>query len=261
MRKYIKYVCGVTVLLAILACEKNDPMTELGTTNGEYAAQLRVTYNNTRPAIGDTLITTASTWQRDDKYDKVMFYETIYETFGLEFSLENGSSINTQEIEVDGVTFPAMLITDTIKNRTLIQTINASDMDSYWVTATNNYVIRNEYILERLDGDYSGDASVITRLSDVEFGVLKSLLAYNITRNDYLALFPDAPNTHFAASGNYVLNQTGIDYLKANLTREMLTPLVSNMEKRGVYSIRIEVEAITPTGTTTSTSRTFDNNI
>lgn len=261
MKKYIKYIYGIVTLLVIVACEKNDPITELGVTNGQYAAQLRVTYNNTRPAIGDTLIITASTWQRDDKYSKVVFYETIFETFGLKFSLENGTVINTKEVEVNDITFPTLLITDTVKNKSVLRTIDASEMDSHWVTVSNSYAIREEYIFKKIDGDYPNNSELVDKLTAVEFDIVKSVLAYSITRDDYLALFPDAPSSHFTTGGTYVLTQEGINNLKANLSKAMLLPLISQLEKTGSYSVRIDVDAITPTGATTSTTRTFDNNI
>ncbi|GGH08702.1 hypothetical protein FAZ19_02505 [Sphingobacterium alkalisoli] len=261
MKRYLVYIYSSFALLLVVGCEKNDPITELGTTNGEFTAQLRVSYDNTRPLIGDTVIVTASTWQRDDKFDKVEFYETLYETFGVKMELENGTSINTKEVTVGSTTFPTLLLTDTVKSRTIWKTVAADVLDQFWVTNSNNYVIAAEYEMEKLDGKYPNDGTLIAALSAPEFDVLKSVLAYGITRADYLLLFPDAPSTDFTNGGTYALTQAGINNLKQNLTKDQLSLIIKSLNKTGSYSVTIEVAAITPTGATTSSSRTFDNTI
>lgn len=256
MNRILLYICSLLVISAATSCKKNDPITELGTTNGEFAATLRVSYNNTRPALDDTLIVTASVSQRNDRFDKVTFSETVFETFGIDLQLLKGTAIKTKE-----ETFSTLLITDTIKNKVAWKEVKRTELDDYWVTVSNNYVIRANYEVKKAAGIYPNDATLIGKLPDNEFAILKGILAYSITKDDYLSLFPGAPAAHFTTSGTYALTTVGMENLKTNLTRAALLPIVKSTVKIGLYSVKIDVDAITPTGATTSTTRTFDNNL
>lgn len=256
MNRILLYICSLLVVCVATSCKKNDPITELGTTNGEFAATLRVSYNNTRPAIDDTLIVTASVSQRDDRFDKVVFSETVFETFGIDLQLMKGTAIKTKE-----ETFSTLLITDTIKTKTAWKEVNRTQLDDYWVTVSNNYVIRGDYEVKQATGMYPNDVTLVDKLPDNEFAILKGILAYSISKDDYLSLFPGAPATHFTTSGTYALTALGMENLKNNLTKAALLPIVKSTVKIGLYSVKIDVDAITPTGATTSTTRTFDNNL
>lgn len=255
MNKILFYICSLLVIGMVVSCKKNDPITELGTTNGEFAGTLRVSYNNTRPAIGDTLVITAAVSQRDDRLDRVVFYETVFETFGMTLQLEKGTSLETRIPIKDSST---LMITDTIKVKSIWKEVLRTNLDDYWVTVSNQYVVRGDYKVNKLEGKYPNDMSLINELSDNDFDVLKSLLAYAINRDDYLSLFPGAPATHYTTTG---LTQLGINHLKANLTKAILLPAVKSVIKTGIYSVIIEVDVITPTGATTTATRTFDNNL
>lgn len=248
-----KYIGFLIVCLFIISCKKNDPISDLGGTNNEFASSLRVTYNNTKPVIGDTLIVSASAWQRDDKFQKVNIYETVVEAFGIKMTLKNGSSVLTKTADESTLT-----VLDSIAKKNVILEVKAADMDKYWVTATNNYVIPYSYIIKVKDGKYPNDPGMIEKLSDADFNVLKGILAYAINKNDYLLLFPGSPADHFATTGAYVLSQTGMNNLKQNLTKAGLKAAVQSIQKVGNYSLTIDVDAITPTNATTSTTRTFD---
>lgn len=262
MKNISKYILLVVTVWGLASCEKNDPITELGTTNGEFSAQLSVSYNNTRPAIGDTVIVTASTWQRDDKFDKVVFYETIFESFGIELDLQKGTSIKTKDQVLNSNTYSTLILTDTIKSKAVWHTVLAKDLDNYWVTSSNNYVIRVPYEVKRIDGKYPSDNTLITSLSSSDFSILKSLLAYSITKEDYLLLFPNAPTNHFTNGGTYVLSTIGMSNLRDNLTSDKLLGITKSVVKKGSYNVTMNVESITPTGAITSaTARTFENTI
>ncbi|SFC43332.1 hypothetical protein SAMN05421747_1118 [Parapedobacter composti] len=248
------YILLSTLLAGFFAgCEKNDPITELGISNGEYTAELRVTYDNTRPAIGDTVIVTASTWQRDDRYDNITFYETIYETFGLDITLEHGSNFRTV-----AETYTTLSVTDTILAKRAWQTISHDELMQYWVTNTNNYVIPGEYVITMQEGKYPSNGSLIEALPDNEWQVLKSIVAYNINGTDFEAIFPDAPDE--TVSGATVTAE-GRAYVRNNLSRQELAGSVTQISKLGTYNVVIEVEATTPTGAITATTRTFTNNL
>ena len=251
MKKYIGILS--LCLLVLVSCKKNDPITELGSSNNEFASQLRVTYNNTRPVFGDTLIVSASTWQRDDKIQKLVIYETVVESIGIQLVLKNGTTVTTKTADESTLT-----LVDSIAKKSAVLEVLSSELDKYWVTSTNNYVVNHQYKVLPKTGKYANDATLITSLADAEFNILKGLLAYSITRNDYLALFPGAPTTHFTTGGTYVLTAAGMTNLRTNCTREMLAADVNTIKKVGNYSITIDVNAVTPTNTITAATRTFD---
>lgn len=254
MKTIVKTYVGLLILaIFTMSCKKNDPIGDLGSTNNEFASQLRVTFNNTRPVIGDTLIISASTWQRDDKFQKIELYETVVETFGIDMSLKNGSSVLTKTADE-----ATLVMVDSILKKSVMLTVVAADMDKYWVTSTNNYVINKEYEVTLKNGKYPNDATLIQGLSDDEFSVLKGLLSYVINRADYLLLFPGAPTTHFTTGGTYILSATGMANLRENLNRSTLISNIAAIKKVGNYSLTVDVAAITPTNTTTASTRTFD---
>lgn len=252
MKSKLTVLYAIAVML-LTGCEKNDPIAELGTTNDQYSAQLSVTYNNTRPVIGDTLTVTASTWQRDDSYDHLAFYETIYETFGLNIVLTYGSTFRTIEDS-----YTTLALTDTVRSRNAWKTVASSGLADYWVTNTNNYVIRGEYVFSLVEGRYPNDANLITALPENEWEALLSIIAYNINASDFEAIFPEASSNLISGTS---LNANGREYLRSNLTKQLLIDAMSSIAKLGTYNVVIEVEVITPTGATTATSRTFTNDL
>lgn len=247
------YIGFLMMCLFMISCEKNDPIAELGETNNEFVTQLRVTYNNTKVAFGDTLVISASTWQRDDKFLKVDLYETVVETFGINLTLKNGTIVVTKTADES-----TLSVVDSILKKSVMLEVNSVDMDKHWVTASNNYVIRHDYLVKQKTGKYANDVSLIQSLSDKDFDVLKGVLAYTINRPDYLSFFPGSPASHFATSGNYTLSAAGIANLKQNLTKAVLIADVLAIKKIGNYSITVDVEAITQTNTITPSTRTFD---
>lgn len=248
-----KYIGFLMICLFIMSCKKNDPIAELGETNNEFATQLRVTYNNTKVAFGDTLVVSASTWQRDDKFQKVDLYETVVETFGINMTLRNGTSVLTKTADES-----TLSVVDSILKKSIMLEVKAADMDKYWVTVSNNYVIRHDYLVKQKTGKYANDATLIQSLSDGDFDVLKGILAYVITKSDYVLLFPAAAADHFATSGTYALSAKGMANLRQNLTKNGLAGIVQTIKKVGNYSIVVDVEAITLTNTITPSTKTFD---
>lgn len=247
------YIGFLMMCLFIMSCKKNDPISELGNTNNEFVSQLRVTYNNTSLLFGDTLVISASTWQRDDKFQKVDIYETVVETFGVNMVLKGGTTVITKTADES-----TLSVVDSILKKSLMLEVKAADMDKYWVTVSNNYVINHRYLVKLKPGRYTNDVTLIQNLSDGDFDVLKGILAYGITRNDYLTFFPTAPASDFKTSGTPVLSAAGIANLRQNLTRAMLVNNVLTIKKVGNYGLTVDVEAITPTNAITPSTRTFN---
>lgn len=234
----------------MMACKKNDPITELGDTNNEFVSELRVTYNNTALIIGDTLVISASTWQKDDKFKKVDIYETLVESFGIDMTLTKGSAVVTKTTDESTLT-----VVDTLSINNVLKEVLATDMDQYWVTVTNNYVINQNYIVKVKPGKYANDITLIDKLPAESFDVLKSILAYSISKSDYLLLFPAAPVTDFTGEK---LSSAGMINLRMNLTKAKLVPIVKTIKKIANYTLTIDVASITPTNAATLTTKNFN---
>lgn len=253
----LKYSFLGILCCSLFSCEKNDPLSELGETNGQYAAALTVSYNTTKPLVGDTVVVTASTWQKDDKIAKLMMTETIVEDFGIDLKLENGTVIKTFDSEAKE---SFLKIADTtVNDRVWFEIDNSNNqLNNYFVTLTNNYVVRARYPFEIKEGKYSNDLNLISQISESDFAVVKSLLAYRITAADYIAIFPDAPSNHFTNGGTYVLTSLGMGYLRENLSKELIIPYLLEVKKVGTYQVGITTSVSTPTGALSSSSTTFE---
>lgn len=250
-----KSIVAVLMCVAFISCKKNDPISELGDSNGEFFAKLTVSYNTNKPAFGDTVVVTASTWQRDDKIAKVEMIETVVEVFGLNFVLNKGTAINTYDIDNK---VSLLVITDSIsKGNPWFEIVNNNNqLNQYFVTLSNNYVIRAFYPFVQQEGNYANDVNVIDDLSDGEFDVIKSILAYRISQADYKAIFPTAPASDLS-SGTYALSSGGMDNLRANLTKSLLIQNMASCEKSGTYTAQLVTNVITPSGALTSTNNSF----
>lgn len=244
------YMMSFLMVFLLNACEKNDPITELGETNGEFAAELRTNFNNSAPSIGDSVTITASMWQRDDKFKEVRFLETVVEAFGLDLTLKKGTKVLTSEDDIS-----TLVVTDTVLNRYEYKKVIADTLDRFYVTASHNYVIPQKYYFLKKTGAFPDDASLISYLEEDDFEILKGVLAYKVTAEDYIDMFPSAPSTHYTASG---LTLAGREYFRQNLTKEQLVSQVEAIAKVGTYDITLDIEVVTPTGTVTSANRVYN---
>lgn len=244
-----------TLVVLLVSCKKNDPITELGDSDGEYYPMLRVTYSSNLPNVGDSVVVTASTWQRDDKIAKVEMTETAIEMFGLDFKMKKGTHVLTLDREDK---LELLVITDTISNNVPWFEVNNTnnELNKYFVTESNNYIIQVPYVFELKTAKYVDDASVINELNSDEFNVLKSILAYAINQEDYKEIFPSAPSDHYS-TGAYALSKLGMDNLKENLTKQMLVNSIVSFKKVGDFSSKITINVITPSGAVKSSSNSF----
>lgn len=256
---YIKLWSLLLVLSVVTGCKKNDPIADLGDTNGEYVAMLNVSYNINQPSLGDTVIVTASTWQKDDKIASLEMTETVVEKLGIKLKLKHGTDINTLDMEKNVAT---LVITDSIlvNNPWYVIKNDNNQLNAFFETITNNYVVRAKYPYERKEGNYPLDNTLVTSLNDADFEVLKSILAYSIIALDYKELYPNAPASHFATNGAYVLSQEGINNLKATLTKQMLAGIIEESNTTGVYNVELATSVYTPTGAVRTVSRNFQTN-
>ncbi|TWI17524.1 hypothetical protein [Sphingobacterium siyangense] len=255
--KTLLYLLGA---VSVVSCKRNDPIGDLGETNGQYVAMLNVSYDINKPVFGDTLTVTASTWQRDDKISSLEMTETVVQKFGVNLTLQKGTVLNTNDLESSAST---LVVTDTILNKVPWFSIkNDNDqLNAYFETVTNNYIVRAKYPFELNEGHYPNDNTLIENLKDVDFEVLKSILAYRIKADDYRLLYPDAPSTDFTSGGVYDLTQAGINNLKSTLTKKMLSIVLASCAKSGTFHVDIVTNVYTATGASRSVTRNFQTNL
>lgn len=232
-----------TFLVAVLAifmlsCKKESPIEHIGsaTGNNEHMASLRVTLNNRNPLLGDSIVVTASTWHIKDQIAKVEFIRTVVEKYAVNMELNN-TSLNSW---LDDKT-PAFLIADSVYKNEVWKVINHADLNPYFETLTDSYVIRQSY-KEFKQTDVK-DAALINAISDEGFVSLKDHLSRNINVLDYKTLFPTAPTTDVSGA---TLTAAGKLNLMTNLTRALLiSKVLKTATKKGdlILTLKVRVTA------------------
>ena len=235
MRFYkIFLVAGLAI--TVLSCKKESPIEDLGNAleNNAHRASLRVTLNNRAPAIGDSIVQTASTWHISDKIDKVEFSQTVVEKYAVNLKLNN----TTLNAFVDAV--PVFIIVDSLAKDIVYKTITNQnkELDAFFETLSDAYVIRDVY-KGFMPKDIK-DAALINALPDEGFASLKNLLSLNINILDYKALFPNAPATDISGTA---LSAAGKANLNANLTRQLLiSNALQTATKKGELMVSLKVK-------------------
>jgi hypothetical protein len=230
-------------LIAILAvglqsCKKESPIEDIGgaTGNNEHMASLRVTLNNRNPALGDSIVVTASTWHIKDQIAKVEFIRTVVEKYAVNMELTN-TSLNSW---LDDKT-PAFLIADSLYKNEVWKVVTKAELNPYFETLTDSYVIRQSY-KEFKQSDVK-DAALINAISNEGFLSLKDHLSRKINVLDYKLLFPTAPAGDISGT---TLTAAGKLNLMNNLTRELLiSKVLKTATKKGdlILSLKVKVTA------------------
>ena len=250
-------IAGLTISL-LTSCKEDDMFNELGSSStGEYQAQLRVTLNTRRPAVGDSVILTANVAHRNDKIKSMDFIATQIERYGVNLELGN-TTVTTFNAEDE---IALMIVVDTIANNVLWKSLDNTNgtLNDYFVTATNNYVVNGVY--KNFEPANLEDGDLIQSLSIEAFEILKNQLSSKITVADYLALFPTAPNDHFIMSGvtKTAISNIGKAYLISNLDKNGLVNggLVS-AKKAGSILTKLTVKVVADNQTVSSVSNDFE---
>lgn len=222
----------------MLSCKKESPIENIGdaTGNNENRASLRVTLSNRAPALGDSIIITASTWHSSDQIVKVDFIRTVVEKYAVNMELNN-TSLNSW---LDEKT-PAFLIADSLSKDEVWRSVNAGELNRYYETLSDSYVIRQAY-KEFKQKDIK-NAELINSMPDESFLSLKDLLAKSINVLDYKALFPAAPAGDISGAA---LTASGKANLMANLTKQLLiSNALKTATKKGdlFLSMKVRVTA------------------
>ncbi len=217
--------------LALVSCEKDEPMEWLGKASDAYRPEVRLTVSNRTPELGETVTFTASTWHRNDKITSIELLHKLYEDFGVYFELE------TTKLNTWSETDPLMVVTDTIAKNTAWKSVpgEGKSLNDYFVTSTNNYVVQGEYAhFVPEGGAYSAEGEeLLNQLPAEAYQILLNQLSYAITVAEFSKLFPDAPESSYTMSGT---TRTGITpagraHLQSNLTKALLI-------ERGFKAIR-----------------------
>ncbi|WP_439882071.1 hypothetical protein ACSX1A_02695 [Pontibacter sp. MBLB2868] len=221
MKIYKTLLLGLGVC-ALAACEKDEPMAELGKTSGLYSPEVQMTASNRAPETGDTVAFTVTTWQRNDDIAKVELLHKLYEDFGLYFELDK-TVVETWDPDA-----PLMVVSDTIANNVTWKTFpeDGMSLNDYYVTSNNAYVLRGEYKQFKPEsGKYSLEGEeLLDQLPDEPYQILLNQLSYAITVAEYEKLFPEADDTKYKMTGGARtgISSAGQAYLRNNLTKELL---------------------------------------
>lgn len=234
MKKYIVFLLA-GVALTFSSCKKESPLESLGHSNGAVQASLRVTLNDRNPLPGSDIIITASTWHINDEIETVEFYKTSLEKYTVNLELENTELNNWKSGEN-----PVFLIADSLVNNELWKTVGKSELNSYFQTVADAYVIRQVY--EDFNPVQLEGVDLINSLTDSDFASLKSSLSNNINPADYRIMFPTAPASDIQGA---VLSTAGKLNLVTNLTKTLLIDNMKSAYKTGqlIAQLRVKVTA------------------
>ncbi|WP_207428727.1 hypothetical protein [Pedobacter sp. SYSU D00535] len=248
------------LMMSMAACKKQSPVEELGATSGRLRAEVRVTLSNRRPALEETVRVTASSWHTEDRISKVEFLHTLIEKFGVKLQLDNTTFSTWSSTD------PVMVVTDTIKKNEVWKSVSSvnKELDNYFVTATNNYVISGDYTLFKpVPGTYAMEGQeLLMKLSEEAFSILRNQLSFVIAVADYQKLFPNAPAANYTTSGT---TRTGISdagraYLRANLTRQLLVDTgFKSLKKEGTLRAILTVRTIVDSGAAAEVVNEFES--
>jgi len=245
--------------LALLACEKNDPIPGQGTLTGNITP-FNLLAQMPDAKVTDTLMLRTVCWAKNDDINSVAFY---YRGFKIKsYSVKMGLVVNNQP-----VTLTAEHKTDTIFiEKSLIRSYPQAgeSLNDYYQTIENAYVIICPFVVA--DGFTLADVSnagVIEEMNDEVFSIIVNKLSLKMDRGVVLKIFPSAPAACFEFdpqtgffTGN--LTQFGIDYVRTNLTREILIEYLAEASLDDNTRGTIEsVATLAVTGASTTSSRNF----
>lgn len=175
----------------ILSCKKESPIKDLGHVgqSDAHKASLRVTLNDRNPSVGSDIIITATTWHISDQIEKVEFYKTAIEKYTVNLELAN-TELNNWKANENAF----FLIADTLSKKEIWKSVSKNELNSYFQTVADAYVIRGIY-QDFHPVDLHG-ADLINSLTVESFESLKIALSNQIVAADYKILFPNAAPNH-----------------------------------------------------------------
>lgn len=247
-------------MCSLAACEKDEPIEELGKSLDTYRPEVQMTVSNRAPEVGDTITFSVTTWQRNDDISKVELLQKVYEDFGLYFELDK------TVVETWNPDDPVMVVTDTIYNNTAWKTFpeEGRSLNSYYVTSRNAYVLNGEYKnFKPESGKYSLEGEeLLDQLPEEPYKILLNQLSYSITVAEYQNLFPEATDNHFVITGGARtgISSAGRAYLQQNLTKGLLKEKgFKQLKKVGDIHAVITARVTTSKGAVAERSNEFES--
>lgn len=245
--------------LALVSCEKDEPMEELGRASDSFRPEVRLALSNRTPELAEPVTFTVSAWHRNDNITSIELLHKLYEDFGVYFELE------TTKLTTWDETDPLMVVTDTIANNTAWKSVpgDGKSLNDYFITSTNNYVVQGEYThFQPVGGAYSAEGEeLLNQLPAEAYQILLNQLGYAITVAEFSNLFPDAPETSYTLTGTARtgISPAGRAYLQSNLTKALLLEKgFKAIRKVGKLHAVVTARVETDNGTATEVSNEFN---
>lgn len=220
--KTLKYILIIFAAgFVFQACEKNDPIPGQGTLTGKLTP-FNLLAQMPDAKVTDTLMLRTVCWAVNDDISNVSFY---YQGFKIKsYSVKMALTANNQALT-------AAHQTDTIFiDRSLIRSYPQAgeSLNDYYQTIESAYVIICPF--EVADGftlAVGTNAEVILEMDDEIFAIIVNQLSLQMNRALVLSVFPTAPVLCFEfnpQTGSFTGNLTefGIEYVRTNMTREIL---------------------------------------
>ncbi len=258
MKEMKKIFFAVILLATLVSCKKNTPIDDMGKSNGNFRPELRVNLSTKVLKVGDTVVITSTTWQKNDKIAKVEYLHKLYEDFGINLELQ------TTKLETWNEVSPRMVVTDTIANDAwLTFPGEGKKLDDYYVTNSNAYVLAGVYKkFVATGGKYKMEgADLLRALPEEPYRILVNQLSFVITVQEYSTFFPVAPDSHFIKTGTVKtgISEEGKSYLRAELTKDLLIAKgFKSVKKQGALHATVTVRVTAQSGAIAQSINQFE---
>ncbi len=234
------------LLVALWACEKNDPIADQGDLTGATTPFILLA-QMPDAAVGDTITLRSISWAVDDNIAKVSFYHEGFKlrTYEVKLAIEGNDNvihhIETTLLE-DSVLFVQALIADYPED--------GKSMNDYYQTYDNAYVVMHDFVVpERYALTKTTDEELIMAMDDIVFDQLVVKLSKLFTRGTMIVVFPEINAfslDYFVIDdgGNFTgeITELAEEYIIQNLDRELLIAFLN--EAKVADNTRVIIESV-----------------
>lgn len=245
MKSLLK-IFALLFLVALWACEKNDPLADQGDLTGATTPFILLA-QMPDAAVGDTITLRTVCWAVDDNIAKVSFYHEGFKlrTYEVKLTIEGNNNvvhnIETTLLE-DSVLFEQSHIADYPEN--------GKSMTDYYQTYDNAYVFLHDFIVpERYALTRKTNEELIMAMDDVVFDQLVIKFSMLFNRGMMIVVFPEINPfslDYFVIDdgGNYTgeITDLAVEYIIENLNRELLITFLN--EARVSDNTRVVIESV-----------------
>ncbi len=234
------------LLVALWACEKNDPIADQGNLTGATTPFILLA-QMPDAAVGDTITLRSVSWAVDDNIAKVSFYHEGFKlrTYEVKLAIEGNNNvihhIETTLLE-DSVIFEQSLIADYPED--------GKSMNDYYQTYDNAYVVMHDFVVpERYALTKKTNEELIMAMDDGVFDQLVVKLSKLFTRGMMIVVFPEINAfslDYFVIDdgGNFTgeITELAEEYIIQNLDRELLIAFLN--EAKVADNTRVIIESV-----------------